>query len=89
MPKSPLAGTLAMPTMTPRLSLSSNSCPDLGVLELGELLVLDDDEAVLGVDVGDVPLDELRPPEEARVVEAEDRHRLVGAVRRRTSPAPE
>jgi hypothetical protein len=30
MPKRPLAGTLAMPTMTPRLSFSSNVVPIFG-----------------------------------------------------------
>ncbi len=52
----------------------------LGILELRILLVLDHDEAVLGVDVGDVALDELRPAEEARIVEAEHGHRLVGPI---------
>ena len=90
MPKRPLAGTFAMPTMTPRLSFSSNSVPIFGVLELRELFVLDHDEAVLGVDVGDVPLDELGSTEEARVVEAEDGHGLVGAVLRgERAPPPE
>ena len=89
MPNSPLAGTLAMPTITPRLSFSSNSVPIFGILELRELLVLDHDEAVLGVDVLDLPFDELGPPEEARVVETEHGHGLVGAVRSRTSAPPE
>ncbi len=35
MPNSPLAGTLAMPTMTPRLSLISKSVPSLGLSSLG------------------------------------------------------
>ena len=44
--------------------------PDGRVLELGELLVGDDDEAIFGVDVLDAPFDQLRTSEQARVVEA-------------------
>lgn len=35
MPKRPLAGTFATPTMTPRLSFSSNSVPTFGLLSFG------------------------------------------------------
>ena len=69
-----------MPTMTPRWSLSSNSVPICGILELVEFRVLDGDEGVLGEDVLDVAGDDLRPAEKARIVQADDVGRLVGAI---------
>ena len=53
---------------------------DLGVLQLAELRVTDDDEGALRVDVLDFPRHHLGASEEARVVEPEDGHGLVAAV---------
>ena len=53
---------------------------DFGVLELAELGVLDDEEAVLGKDVLDLALDEARPAVQAAVVQAHDVDGLVHTV---------
>ena len=72
MPNRPLTGTLAMPTITPRWSLISNCVPICGFSSFANSASCDHDEAVLGVDVLDVALEQLGPAEEAGIVEPED-----------------
>ena len=53
---------------------------EAGIVQLGKLGIFDDDESVLAVDVFDLSLQQLRPAEQAGVVQSHYVHRLVGAV---------
>ena len=71
-PNRPLDATLAMPDDHTTVVVDFEGRADRRVLELGELGVLDGEKAVLGEDIFDVPFEERRATEQARVVEAED-----------------
>ena len=48
-----------------------------GILQLGKLGVLHNDECVLAIDILDLSLKEPRPAEQTCIVEADDRHGLI------------